>query len=78
MALTGAPRGCVANFENSQFIQLSCGSVETIYAKPELQGLPIVANVDFGHTNPMITFPVGGTCEITVSATSQQVMLIEI
>ena len=49
-----------------------------IAAKPELQGLPIVANVDFGHTNPMITFPVGGTCEITVSATSQHIKLIEI
>ena len=24
----------------------------------------LVSNVDFGHTNPMITFPVGGECEV--------------
>ena len=25
-----------------------------------LDGLPIVANVDFGHTDPILTLPVGG------------------
>ena len=25
---------------------------------------PVIANVDFGHTTPIITFPVGGTVEI--------------
>lgn len=49
-----------------------------IAAKPELHNLPIIANVDFGHTNPMITFPVGGTCEINIFATSQQIKLTEI
>lgn len=29
---------------------------------------PIITNVDFGHTNPMITFPVGGQCEINTDA----------
>lgn len=33
-------------------------------AKKELAGKPIVANVDFGHTTPIITFPVGGYCRI--------------
>lgn len=28
--------------------------------KKELKKLPIIANVDFGHTMPMITFPKGG------------------
>lgn len=27
---------------------------------PQLRGLPIVANVDFGHTTPMLTLPIGG------------------
>lgn len=27
---------------------------------PRLGGLPIIANVDFGHTHPIITFPIGG------------------
>ncbi len=33
--------------------------LQTILAnKAELKNLPILANVDFGHTNPMITFPI--------------------
>lgn len=27
----------------------------------KLKNLPVVANVDFGHTTPLMTFPVGGT-----------------
>jgi len=27
--------------------------------KEELKNIPILANADFGHTNPMITFPIG-------------------
>ncbi|KKP35843.1 MAG: Peptidase U61 LD-carboxypeptidase A [candidate division TM6 bacterium GW2011_GWF2_32_72] len=30
----------------------------------ELNFMPIIANVDFGHTNPIITFPIGG--EVTI------------
>jgi len=32
-----------------------------------LKNMPIIANVDFGHTNPMITFPIGGTSRIVVN-----------
>lgn len=42
---------------------------EIVATKPELSLLPVVANVDFGHTNPMITFPIGG--EATVTATPE-------
>jgi muramoyltetrapeptide carboxypeptidase len=31
-----------------------------IQSKKELDGMPVVANVDFGHTDPIFTFPVGG------------------
>jgi muramoyltetrapeptide carboxypeptidase LdcA involved in peptidoglycan recycling len=31
-----------------------------IASKKELRGLPILANVDFGHTSSMFTFPIGG------------------
>ncbi len=31
-----------------------------INSKKELSSMPIIANVNFGHTNPMITFPIGG------------------
>ncbi|HXH54434.1 MAG TPA: S66 peptidase family protein [Gammaproteobacteria bacterium] len=38
-----------------------------ISKKSELKNLPIIANVDFGHTMPMITFPIGGNCEINAT-----------
>lgn len=31
-----------------------------IDSKKELSDIPVIANVDFGHTVPMITFPIGG------------------
>jgi muramoyltetrapeptide carboxypeptidase len=35
-----------------------------VSALPHLSEVPVIANVDFGHTDPMITFPIGGTVEI--------------
>lgn len=40
-----------------------------VAAQPRLAGLPVIANVDFGHTFPMHTFPVGGAARIEVDAT---------
>jgi muramoyltetrapeptide carboxypeptidase len=40
---------------------------EIISAKPELSHLPVIANVDFGHTTPAITFPIGGTVQINAN-----------
>lgn len=38
---------------------------EIILTKKELANLPVIANVDFGHTNQLITYPIGGDVEIT-------------
>jgi len=38
-----------------------------INTKRELKNIPIIANADFGHTNPIFTFPIGGLCEISAS-----------
>ncbi|MBF8263113.1 MAG: LD-carboxypeptidase [Parachlamydiales bacterium] len=38
-----------------------------IQSKPELNALPIIAGLDFGHTLPMFTFPIGGTATIYAS-----------
>ena len=35
-----------------------------INTKKELKDLPIIANVDFGHTYPLLTIPLGGTATI--------------
>ena len=40
-------------------------------SKRELDRIPVVADVDFGHTAPMITFPIGG--RVTLSAWNQTV-----
>lgn len=29
-----------------------------------LQGIPVLANVDFGHTSPTLTLPIGGTLQV--------------
>lgn len=37
-----------------------------IESKEELKNIPVVASVDFGHTNPLVTFPIGGTCRMSI------------
>lgn len=39
--------------------------LEFILDKPQLKNLPIIANVDFGHTTPLLTLPIGGSARIT-------------
>lgn len=38
--------------------------IKIIKTKKELDNIPVIANVDFGHTDPQITFPVGGEANI--------------
>lgn len=38
-----------------------------IKTKKELNNIPAIANVDFGHTDPKITFPIGGEVKIIAS-----------
>jgi muramoyltetrapeptide carboxypeptidase len=40
---------------------------QIISSKKELRGIPIVANVNFGHTSPIATIPLGGKAAIKVS-----------
>jgi muramoyltetrapeptide carboxypeptidase len=35
-----------------------------INSKQELRGLPIIANLDFGHTSPLATFGIGASCRV--------------
>ncbi|HEX7542816.1 MAG TPA: LD-carboxypeptidase, partial [Patescibacteria group bacterium] len=37
-----------------------------IKTKKEFDKIPVIANVDFGHTDPKITFPIGGEVKIVV------------
>lgn len=44
-----------------------------IKSKKELDNIPVVADVDFGHTQSMITFPIGG--DVALSAQGKNVKL---
>jgi len=48
-----------------------------ISTKKELKNIPVVANVDFGHTTPIITLPVGGSCEISADENNVKIRIIE-
>lgn len=43
----------------------------------ELKDIPVVANVDFGHTTPIITFPLGGKVRIEWSGKEYIISIIE-
>src|SRR5579859_1982661 len=49
---------------------------QIIQSKKELQTMPVIANVDFGHTDPKITFPIGGKVEID-TADGASIVLLE-
>jgi len=42
----------------------------------KLKDIPIIANIDFGHTDPALTFPVGGTVEIYAKKDKVEIRVI--
>lgn len=48
-----------------------------IETKKELAHLPVIANVDFGHTNPLITFPIGGSARVSVDKKRVSIIILE-
>jgi muramoyltetrapeptide carboxypeptidase len=46
-----------------------------VSTKRELAGIPVLANVDFGHTNPLYTFPMGGECWIAAEPGAIEIVL---
>lgn len=48
---------------------------QIISTKRELANIPVIANVDFGHTNPQITFPIGGSARIEVSDLGSKILI---
>lgn len=47
-----------------------------INTKKELASIPVVADVDFGHTNPKIVFPIGGTAKISVKKNKTELEIL--
>lgn len=60
-----AEKSCSMGYEKWQMI---------FNTKKDLNNIPIIINADFGHTNPMITIPLGG--EAIINATKEEVNII--
>lgn len=50
---------------------------QIVKSKKELKNIPVLANLDFGHTYPMITFPVGGSVRLKVHDNESMLELIK-
>ncbi|MFZ1735605.1 MAG: S66 peptidase family protein [Candidatus Moraniibacteriota bacterium] len=50
---------------------------KVIKTKRELDHIPVIANADFGHTQSIITFPVGGTVKIIAESTSLKIEIMK-
>ena len=48
-----------------------------ISSNQKLAKLPVIANADFGHTTPMITFPIGGTAQLDASSENVKLEIIK-
>lgn len=46
-----------------------------IMTKEELSSMPVIANADFGHTSPIMTFPIGGTCRIDATSDGARIWI---
>ncbi|GLW99500.1 hypothetical protein [Microtetraspora sp. NBRC 16547] len=41
---------------------------QIIDTQPSLAGIPVLANIDIGHTYPLATFPIGGEAQLAIAA----------
>jgi muramoyltetrapeptide carboxypeptidase LdcA involved in peptidoglycan recycling len=48
-----------------------------ISGKEKLKKLPVIANVDFGHTEPKFTFPIGGRVKLSVRGTTPTLTIVK-
>lgn len=47
--------------------------IKIIKSKAELKNIPVIANVDFGHTSPIVTFPIGG--EVSLDTKNKSIVI---
>lgn len=49
---------------------------KVIKSKTELNTIPVIANIDFGHTTPIVTLPIGGTMNIEATNSKAKIEVI--
>ena len=50
---------------------------KVIKSKNELTNIPVIANIDFGHTTPIVTLPIGGTASIEAENDKVKITILE-
>lgn len=50
---------------------------KVIQSKKELANIPIIANIDFGHTTPIVTLPIGGNVKIEAKKGTTQILIVK-
>jgi len=46
-------------------------------SKKELAKVPVIADVDFGHTQPILTFPIGGEVLVDLSSSKKHLEILK-
>ncbi len=57
----------IGRFQNKSAINMDLMK-KIINSKKELENIPVVCNVNFGHVSPIITFPIGGYAKLKVES----------
>jgi len=50
---------------------------QIILSKKELSKIPVIADVDFGHTSPIITYPIGGKVSLVAETEKLKIEIIK-
>lgn len=50
---------------------------QVVKTKRELDGIPVITNADFGHTQSMITFPIGGRVNISAEGGVAKIEIVK-
>ncbi|MGM7700291.1 S66 family peptidase [Pseudalkalibacillus sp. Hm43] len=50
---------------------------KVLETKNELKNIPIITNVNFGHTQPITTFPIGGRVQLTANENKATIKIIK-
>jgi len=66
----------IGRFQNASEVKTE-QLIKVVKSKKELENVPILANVDFGHTSPIITFPIGGDVELVVKEGNSKIKIVK-
>lgn len=65
----------IGRFQKNGFISLD-KLEKIIKTKKELENIPVIYGADFGHTTPIITFPIGGSARLMAERGNMELKII--